>query len=264
MQTNPFEQKMTRSKSSKSQLKPALAVALAMALIIVAVWSVFAALVTSGLAADNPPRVGDAPVLSTDFDPRSVFDPRNGRALPIVIADTKLSIPANYFDRAAVPRSTDQVAMLLHAFMPGMEPVRNDTMEEFRTRRGQGRRAMILVEDARSTTDLQYRLEAALKLAAPFGTSTRYGLDSFESIIGPTPRAFRMDVLTHKTGDHVDDVVECSLEAEFHYRTYPNCSHEFIYGNFIVHVTYGKPYLPQWRAVNELVVKLLSAFSGTA
>ena len=62
---------------------------------------------------------------------------------------------------------------------------------------------------------------------------------------------------TSKSDDRLDDVIVCNIDGQV---PFPGCSHEFVDGNFLVRVTYGKRYLPQWRAVKELTTKLLTAF----
>src|ERR1700693_1023270 len=105
------------------------------------------------------------------------YDIRDGRLVLVRIAGNELRIPARYFLPKG-PQSGEQDSILLSALMPGMEPMREDNMDAFMKAKGFGRTISLLIQDARHTTGIDFRLDVAKKLGQPYERGEqKFGLE---------------------------------------------------------------------------------------
>jgi hypothetical protein len=188
------------------------------------------------------------------------------RLITVHIAGDEFRIPRGYF-YPFPPREENPGGLLIHAFLPALSAVWGHEKEEFDVfPEGRLSRAVIILGmDANHTTTLEFRLHVHKDdIGAPYDQQpSRYGLEVHTPAqLGIINKGRERDEIYVDRGEGaLAGFITCNLDGRV---PAPGCTHNFLYRNRLMQITYRKPYLPQWRSIEQKVKDLLDSFMRQA
>jgi hypothetical protein len=126
------------------------------------------------------------------------------------------------------------------------------------------RAVSILGTDKNHITTLDVRLHAMEKIGAPYEHGpNKYDLELHTPAeLGIINKGRRRDeIYVDRDNQTLAGFITCNVDRSV---PSPGCSHEFLYRNLLMRVTYRKPFLPQWRSIEHRVKELLDSFMRQA
>jgi hypothetical protein len=185
--------------------------------------------------------------------------------IAIALGGRRFEIPANYFFGPPEP-GPNQRDILLLALWPTMEGRTSENYEHFRVG-DHGRKIQMLLTDFRqyqvsALEGLENRLNTRMENSGPLeARGMVYGLEHLVPV-GKGHRSSRYEIFIQRAGGKPESFIACSPDGSV---PFPGCIHWFAVGkDLLAEVTYGKPYLPEWRQIRRSVVPLLDRFADDA
>jgi hypothetical protein len=163
-----------------------------------------------------------------------------------------------------LPESSEPDAMLLHALMPGMDPMRRGNEEQFLYARGFGQTVNILVHDARRTSTIMERLKAAKELGAPYHRRPmQHDLDVYvpKNVEIKRGGRLRQEIYVDTSDGKVNGFIVCDVDGSFPSTT---CEYEFLHERLLLTVGFNKRFLDEWRTISHSVKDLMARLAQQA
>jgi hypothetical protein len=183
--------------------------------------------------------------------------------IAIGLGGRSFEIPANYFYGPPEP-GLNQRDILLRALWPTMDGRTSENHGHFRV--GDfGQKIQMLLTDFRqyqvsAFEGLENRLNTRMENSGPLeARGMVYGLEHLVPV-RKGHRSSRYEIFIQRAGGKPESFIACSPDGSV---PFPICIHWFDIGKDIrAEVTYGKPYLREWRQIHQSVVALLDRFAG--
>jgi hypothetical protein len=172
----------------------------------------------------------------------------------VQIADLILAIPRNIIDFPPETRKPDQAISLI-ALWPTLEGRSETNVDEFMKVRGQGRRIRILVEDISGQTSFIYRYEIRRRFLGHITWNIEaFGLVRGTQTMTQDERPIQAgEMYIEGQADSPTSFIECDPEGVV---PMPGCSHFFMHRGLLFQISYGKPFLPDWKEIQRRVISM--------
>lgn len=180
-----------------------------------------------------------------------------GPIIRVAIAGQKLNIPRNYF-WGHLPSDRSNQSILIHGFIPSLEPLTSATEAEFHRTKGFGRTISVLLMDAKTVPPLYHSFAAVKERAQPFLPEIeKFGLRVLLPEIRNKAGAAHKEILFSMHEGRLDSYLRCDIDGTV---PDPGCNQEFVDEDVLVGCTYDKYFLPIWADIQNSVRQLLRHF----
>ena len=166
-------------------------------------------------------------------------------------------IPANYFDSPLEP-GLDQQDILLVALLPHLEARTEANWDEFMRVPGWGRRVYMLARSQPFPSDiLDQSLQIYQRNSSPLeDVGSQFGLRHLRGA-GSEGWLRRRDIFIDESDGSIDGIITCRFYEDY---PSPGCNHDFIHGDSLVKLSYGRDNVIHWQTIHTSITSLLERF----